>query len=124
MKTFISVAVLIVLSIFGLFYRGFVTMYAVGGELIGQVKKLRLVTPFWPVCPPYYALDVSLGVMQNGTGSMSTNDAWLTVKDTDDLPAMREAVSNASIVKVKFDTRRLYACTEEYYATGFSLTNH
>ncbi len=108
--------------LFGIYllYAGFTTMYGVDGELIGQAKKIRLVTPFWSsFCPTYYALDVSLGVIQNGTGSMSTQDVWLTVKDTTDLPAMQKAVEVGAIVKVKFDTRRLAACTEDYYATAF-----
>ncbi len=110
--------------LFGIYliHAGFTTMYALDGELIGQAKKVRLVTPFWSsICPTYYAFDVSLGVMQNGTGSMSTQDIWLTVKDVQDLPLMHKAVADASIVKIKFDTRRLAACTEDYLATSFEI---
>jgi len=105
-----------------LIYAGFTTMLARDGELIGQAKKLTLVTPFWSsICPEYYALDVSLGVMQNGTGSMSTQDVWFTIKNVQDLDLMRKAVENASIAKIKYDTRRLAACTETHYATGFQI---
>ncbi len=107
-----------------LLYTGFTTMYALDGELIGQAKKIRLATPLWSsICPTYYSLNVSVGVIQNGTGSMSTQDVWLTVRDTADLPAMQKAVEAGAIVKVKFDTRRLAACTDDYYVTAFQLTD-
>lgn len=110
-------------GVFGIYliYSGFTTMYARDGELIGQAKKLTLVTPFWSsFCSPYYALDVSLGVLQNGVGSISQQDVVLTVRDTDDLTAMKAAVETGAVVKVHYDTRRLAACTEDYLATGFS----
>lgn len=109
--------------IFGayLIYCGFTTMYARDGELIGQAKKLTMVTPFWSsICPAYYALDVSLGVLQNGVGSISPQDVEFTVQDVVDLRAMTDAVARGAIVKVRYDTRRLAACTEDYLATGFS----
>lgn len=113
-------------TLFGAYvlYESFTTMLAVDGELVGQAKKIRMVTPLWSsICPTYYALDVSMGIIQNGTGSMSTQDVWFTIKDTADLPAMQKAVETAAIVKMKFDTRRLAACTEDYYATGFQVIN-
>jgi hypothetical protein len=103
-----------------LIYAGFTTMYARDGELVGQAKKLTHVTPLWSsFCPPYYVLDVSMGVLQGGVGSMSTEDLALTVIDVEDLAAMRAAVAHGAIVKIRYDTRRLAACTEDYLATGF-----
>lgn len=111
-----------VLFVIYLVYASFTTMYSLDGELIGQAKKLTLVTPLWSsVCPIYYALDVSMGVLQGGTGSMSSQDVWFTVKDTADLQMMREAVAAARIVKVRYDERRLAACTETHLATGFEV---
>ncbi len=105
-----------------LVYCGFTTMYARDGELIGQAKKLTRITPFWSsICPEYYAFDVSLGVLQNGVGSISKSDVVLTVQNVKDLPAMRTAVERGALVKVRYDTRRLAACTESYLSTGFEV---
>lgn len=98
---------------------GLNTFNAKDGELIGQAKKIITATPI--VCPNYEALDVSLGVMQNGTGSMSTHDVWLTIKDVEDLKKMKEAVEKASIIKVHYDSRRIAICTEDLIATGFEV---
>lgn len=103
-----------------LVYAGLTTYYAKDGEVVGQAKSLTLVTPFWSsFCPPYYLLDISLGVLQNGAGSMSTGDLTFTILREADLPAIRQAVQAAALVKVRYDTRRLAACTEDYLATGF-----
>lgn len=112
---------LLVGVVFGayLIYCGFTTMYARDGELIGQAKRLTLVTPLWSVCPPYHALDVSLGILQNGVGSISDHDVELTIRDESDLDAMKSAVERGAIIKVRYDTRRLAFCTEDYLATGF-----
>ena len=114
----------IIFSLF-LVYAGFNTMYSRDGDLVGQAKKITLVTPFWQsICPSYYALDVSMGVLQGGTGSMSTQDVWFTVLDREDISAMKEAVKHAAIVKVKYAERRLYACTEGHLATGFEVIDY
>lgn len=110
--------------IFGIYllYCGLTTMYARDGEMIGQAKKLTYVTPLWSsICPSYYAFDVSLGVLQNGVGSMSTQDVVFTVQDINDLPEMKKAVERGAIVKVRYDTRRLAVCTENHLSTGFEV---
>ena len=48
-------------------------------ELLGQPKKLHNNTPI--VCTDYTSVDVSLGVMVNGVGSMSTDDKTFLVAD-------------------------------------------
>ena len=93
---------------------------AVDGDLTGQAKKVTHVTPLF--CPGYVAFDVSLGVMQNGTGSMSTQDVWFTVSDSIDVDKLKSAVADAMIVRVHFDTRRLPFCTENYIMRGFELS--
>ncbi len=87
------------------------------GELVGQAKKITHVTPL--ICPNYYAIDVSLGVMQNGVGSMSSQDMWLTVDDAVDIQKMNDAVVKGALVNIKYDTPRLPICTEEHIATSF-----
>ena len=119
LKTFGWVVLIGVIYGIYLIYCGFTTMYAKDGEVIGQAKSITQVTPFWSVCEPYYALDISLGVLQNGVGSISKSDMVFTVRNTADLASMRKAAEHGSLVRVKFDTRRLAACTEDYLSTGF-----
>jgi hypothetical protein len=90
------------------------------GELVGQVKKVSIITPL--LCPDYYAVDVSLGVMRNGTGSMSTQDMWFTVRNTQDIAALRKMAEDGSLVKVHYNTRRAAFCTEDHIMTGVQLT--
>jgi hypothetical protein len=94
---------------------------AVDGELIGQVKKVSHVTPL--ICPDYYAVDVSMGVMRNGTGSMSTQDMWLTVADFQALAGLQKMASDGSLVKVHYNTRRAAFCTEDYILTAAEVTH-
>jgi hypothetical protein len=93
---------------------------AMDGELIGQAKKVTLVTPL--ICPDYYAFDVSLGIMRNGTGSMSTQDMWFTVRNAEDVRALRDAADKGLLVKVKYNARRLPICTEPHIMTAFEVT--
>lgn len=92
---------------------------AVDGELIGQAKKITHVTPL--ICPDYMSFDISLGVMQNGTGSMSTQDVWLTVYDPQDLALMERAVADASIVRVRYSVRRWAVCTDDDVMTHIEI---
>ena len=89
------------------------------GEAIGQAKKLTAVTPL--ICEGYVAFDMSLGILKGGSGSMSTQDIWLTVKDGVNLMILKKAVENASIVHIRYDTRRVPFCTEKFILNGVDL---
>ena len=82
----------------------------IDGEGIGQAKKVTRVTNLF--CEDYDAFDMSLGVMQNGTGSVSTQDIWFTVPDRTLIPKLRDLVARGVVVKVTYDTRRVPFCTE------------
>lgn len=73
-------------------------------ELTGQVKRVQNKTPL--LCPDYTHVDISLGVMRGGVGSMSTQDIWLWVKNPADIPALMKAAENGAIVKVKYSVAR------------------
>jgi hypothetical protein len=90
----------------------------VDSELIGQVKKVQNHTPL--LCPNYYTADVSLGIMQNGVGSYSTQDIWVTVEQKD-VPAFQQAVESGRPVKVHYDTWRIALCTEDQWATSLEF---
>ena len=96
---------------------------SVDGTLTGQAKKVTNVTPMF--CSAYKAVDVSMGVMRNGTGSMSVNDEWMTIGDRVDnatIDMLEKAAKDGSIIDVTFNTRRVPFCTEEYILTSAVLT--
>lgn len=88
-------------------------------ELIGQAKKVVHNTPI--ICPDYYMVDVSLGVMRGGIGSMSTQDVWITVDDRHALDTINAAVTSGSIVKINYDVKRIAWCTEDHVLNSVSL---
>lgn len=90
---------------------------SVNNELIGQVKKVQNHTPI--LCPNYDSADVSLGVMQNGVGSMSTQDVWVTVP-AEQLAQFKSAVESGIPVKVNYDVWRWAPCTEDSWATNIA----
>lgn len=85
-------------------------------EAMGQVKKVIHRTPI--ICPNYYEVDLSLGVMRNGVGSVSTQDMWAYVEDPAVLKVLQEAGKTGEpLVKVEYDERRIALCTEEKIIT-------
>lgn len=83
-------------------------------EVVGQVKKVMFNTPL--VCSDYYDVDLSLGVMRNGTGSMSTQDMWIVVNKSD-LDVLKQANADGGVVKIIYDTQRVSFCTNGMIAT-------
>lgn len=75
-----------------------------GNELVGQVKRVQHVTPW--LCPDYAHVDISLGTMRGGVGSMSTQDIWLWVKNPADIKILEDAAKDGKIVKVNYDVAR------------------
>lgn len=84
---------------------------AVDNELVGQVKKVKAITPL--LCPDYKIADISLGVIRNGTGSMSKEDVWVYVASDTDYKALASAAGSGQVVKVVYSTRRAGFCTGE-----------
>jgi len=70
-------------------------------ELTGQVKKVVHNTPI--ICPNYVTADLSLGVMRNGVGSMSSQDVWVTVEDKDQIKLLEEAAKSGAIINAKYN---------------------
>jgi hypothetical protein len=88
-------------------------------EAIGQAKKLSNVTPL--VCMDYPAFDLSLGVMRNGTGSLSKEDMWFTIVNPAVLDTLRRAVDTGAIVKVHYNSRRFSPCSDGYWLTAVEI---
>ena len=79
------------------------------GELIGQPKKVITATPL--ICPDYIEVDVSLGVMRNGTGSMSKQDEWVVV-DSEQARFLKSKIESGKLVKIRYDEWRLSPCKD------------
>lgn len=87
--------------------------------LIGQVKKVQQATPI--ICPNYTRADISLGVMRNGVGSMSSQDIWVYVANNKDLETLNSAVTSGSLVKIKYNTMRAAFCTPNAEVTSVEI---
>jgi hypothetical protein len=88
-------------------------------EMMGQVKKVDHSNPI--ICPAYYRVDISLGILRNGVGSMSTQDVWVTVDDKSHLDVLKAAAASGDLVKVTYDERRVVLCTEEKIVTKVEI---
>lgn len=88
-------------------------------ELIGQVKKIKHQTPL--ICPDRVDVDVSLGIMKNGVGSMSTQDIWLTAEDKSTIEILTAANANGQPIKITYDVKRFAICNNTEIVTKVEL---
>jgi len=117
MKGFFAVSMIVIVFIVFLFFLTFgPSMVSHFGwsernsELTGQVKKVIQTTPL--MCPDRNYIDVSLGVMNNGTGSMSTHDVELWVPNDQLISVLQQASKTGKILTFHYDTMRIgYFCT-------------
>lgn len=77
-------------------------------QMIGQVKKVTHDTPL--LCSDRTDADISLGVLRNGVGSMSSQDIWVTVPNESDRKILKEANESGALVKVVYDVMRMTFC--------------
>lgn len=77
-------------------------------EIVGQIKKVVETTPI--LCNDMQYVDISLGLMQNGTGSMSKEDMLLLVRSDEQLKFFKENVGKQ--VRVFYDERRMTWCPD------------
>lgn len=92
---------------------------SMNNELTGQVKKVVAQTPIF--CPRRTDVDVSLGVMRNGVGSMSHEDAFGTVTDPEAIGLLRQAAETGAIVKITYNMARIRFCEENREITKVEL---
>ncbi len=90
-----------------------------GNEMIGQVKKVKQNTPL--VCPDYTDVDISLGVLRGGIGSMSTQDVWAVITDKDQIAIFKQAAESGQLVKVQYDQKRIAICTDDIFVNKVEL---
>lgn len=84
----------------------------------GQVKRVGLQNNI--VCPNYYEADISLGIMRNGVGSVSTHDMVFFIPDSM-LKDFRTYSEKGSIVNFTYDVRRFDWCVNEFRLTSVKL---
>ncbi len=88
-------------------------------ELIGQVKKIKNQNPL--ICAGYQIADISLGIMRNGSGSISKEDIWLYIPPNIDIGVLRRAAESGEIVKVRYNEWRFAFCKPEDYLTSVEI---
>lgn len=87
---------------------------SVDTEVIGQIKKLETRTPI--VCGDYKQVDLSLGIVTNGTGSMSRDDMTIQVTDKQ-FEELKRLQAENKLVTITYDTNRFVFCGLEQTAT-------
>jgi len=80
-------------------------------DLTGQVKFVTNKTPI--ICDDFSEVSLSLGVVRNGVGSMSTQDMDMEVP-AQLVDSIVKAKDNGKLVKVVYDTRRFSWCRPQY----------
>jgi len=88
-------------------------------DLIGQVKKAQHATPI--LLPNYSQVDVSLGVVRNGVGSMSREDVWLYVEDQTDFKKLETAAQTGAVVHIHYNVARFRFYVPNDYVTGVEI---
>ncbi len=94
---------------------------ATGAELTGQVKKVVSKTPM--ICPDHTIADISLGVMRNGVGSMSSQDVEVVVSNPVLIATLRTAAEGGKLVKVVYNARRFRWCVPLDEVTDIVILN-
>ena len=92
---------------------------SVDNEMMGQVKRVHHETPIF--CPDYDDADVSLGIMRNGVGSMSTQDVIVKLSSRAQVDTFMAAASSGKLVKIKYRVKRLAICTTDNYVDDVAI---
>lgn len=92
---------------------------SINNESIGQVKKVINLTPL--VCSDRVDVDISLGVMRDGVGSMSTQDIELYVPKEEHQKLLKLAATQGSLVKVTYSSYRITWCLPEKVVTNVEI---
>lgn len=82
-------------------------------ELIGQVKRVHSETPL--ICPDYDDVDISLGVIRNGVGSMSNQDVLMYIQKLEDTETLKRAAESGNLVRILYDRKRLTFCVQDMW---------
>ena len=75
---------------------------------VGQVKTVMNMTPM--ACNKFVDMSLSLGVMRNGAGSVSTEDVWMNLNTIEQIEIARRSQENGNLVRVTYDYFRFAPC--------------
>lgn len=78
------------------------------GEAVGQVKWAEHVTPL--ICPEHLTAGISLGIIQGGSGSVSTHDVSVHVMNAETFKVLDTAAHSGRIVRFHYRARRATFC--------------
>ena len=87
-------------------------------EAVGQVKRVMNNTPM--LCSDFIDVDLSLGVIRNGVGSVSNEDIWIVVSRPD-AEILKKANEEGQLVKITYDQQRISFCNEGRIATKVEI---
>ena len=87
-------------------------------EVVGQIKRIVKNTPL--ICSDFIDADLSMGVMRNGTGSVSKEDIWIVI-DIKEADTLRAAMEHGDLVKITYNLKRVDVCTDGRYATSVEV---
>jgi hypothetical protein len=90
-------------------------------ETSGQVKYVEHLTPMF--CDDRIDVDISLGVMRNGVGSMSTQDVIMWVPSSEDAKILTDASKSGQLVKIGYDEMRFSWCKPLCVVKSVDLIN-
>jgi hypothetical protein len=88
-------------------------------ELVGQPKSIEQTTPI--LCPEQNILHMSLGVMRNGVGSMSTEDVMINIPDNSMVPLLKEVVKDGKLINAVTNQARMRWCNCEVELVSFQV---
>lgn len=106
----------IIIALFMLSGCGYSSM---NNETLAQVKAVTNETPL--MCGNRTDVHLSLGVMKNGVGSMSTHDISGTAYDPSVIATLKTAAETGVLVKVKFNFKRFSFCEWNTEIVGAEL---
>ncbi len=92
---------------------------SVNNELVGQPKRLHNETPI--LCENRVDLDVSMGFMKDGVGSVSTADMHLTVPNREDVDRINRAINENKLVKLHYNVARVNLCWQQEVVTSVDV---
>lgn len=92
---------------------------SVNNVAVVQIKSLHNETPL--LCFNYNWLDASLGVMRNGTGSVSTEDIRFQIMNENQREILQEAADAGKLARVTFRDRRFVFCTYSREITNVEI---
>lgn len=88
-------------------------------ELVGQPKSIESTTPL--LCPDQHILHMSLGVMRNGSGSMSTQDIAINVPDAQLVPILQSVIEQGKLINAETNEARFRWCNEMIELVAFEI---